>query len=254
MDVNFGRTADDYGRFRKGFPEKLFVRLDQLGVRFQERRTLDLGTGTGNFARALARRGARVTGLDRAHELLAVAADLDAAAEVHIDYRTGDAEHTSLPDRSFDLVTAGQCWWWFDAQATLTEVRRLLTRPGTLVIAAYDWLPLPGNVVEATEELIRSFSPTWTLGGGDGLHHEWIAQVAHAGFTDVESFSFDALVPFTPDGWRGRIRASAGVGASLADDEVERFDAALGQLLEARFPGDPIAVQHRAFALVARCE
>ncbi|MCP3920775.1 MAG: class I SAM-dependent methyltransferase [bacterium] len=252
MGVNFGRTASDYGRYRKGFPEKLFVRLDQLGVRVHGRRIADLGTGTGNFARELARRGARVTGIDRAAELLEVARELDAAADVAVEYGVGDAANTGLPGESFDVVTAGQCWWWFDESATLAEVQRLLVPSGLLVIAAYDWLPLQGNVVEATEALIRSFNPEWDLGGGNGLHYKWIEQVTRAGLRDVESFSFDVLEPFTPDGWRGRIRASAGVGASLSPAEIERFDAALAELLSERFPEDPLAVRHRAFAVVAR--
>jgi len=59
-------------------------------------------------------------------------------------------------------------------------------------------------------------------------------------------------VSYGHEAWRGRIRASAGVAASLSPHAVSRFDTDLQQLLTARFPNDPLAVPHRVFALIAR--
>jgi hypothetical protein len=58
-------------------------------------------------------------------------------------------------------------------------------------------------------------------------------------------------VPYTPAAWRGRIRASAGVGASLGPEAVERFDRQLAALLAERFPGEVLSVPHRVFAVIA---
>jgi hypothetical protein len=73
-----------------------------------------------------------------------------------------------------------------------------------------------------------------------------------AGFRDLETFSFDEDTPYSHQAWRGRIRASAGVGASLSPDAVEHFDDSLAELLAERFPEDPLAVLHRCFALICR--
>lgn len=250
--IDFGRTTSDYARHRPGFPERLYLRLERLGVTPRGARALDLGTGTGSFARALARRGALVTGLDPSPELLREARRLDEEAGLQLQYVQGRAESTELPDASFDLVSAAQCWWWFDAFAALAEVRRVLAPGGTLIIASYDWLPLPGNVVAATEELILRHNPNWTLGGGTGMHPEWVGQLAANGFENIESFSFETSEPFTHGEWRGRIRASAGVGASLAPDAVNVFDAQLGGLLSERFAQQPLDVEHRAYAVIGR--
>jgi hypothetical protein len=118
-----------------------------------------------------------------------------------------------------------------------------------LVIAHFDWIPLPGNVVAATEDLIRSFNPSWDFGGGIGVHSEWFRDVGE--FDRIESFTFDVPVIYTHAGWRGRIRASAGVGGSLDYDRVAEFDTALGRMLVAEYPDDPLAVPHRCFALLA---
>lgn len=252
MRVDFGKTALDYSRHRAGFPEPFFERLPAFGIGQSGQRVLDLGTGAGTLARGLARRGCQVTGLDPSSEMLKQARLLDQIAKVSIHYLEGRAEATHLPPASFDVVTAGQCWHWFDRPRAAQEVRRLLAPGGRLVIAHFDWLPLPGNMVEATEKLIETYNPAWLMGGGTGLYPAWLTDVAVAGFQQIETFSFDLPVPYSHEAWRGRIRASAGVAASLAPEQVEQFDADLAQLLKTHFPDDPLAVPHRVFALICQ--
>ncbi|MBI1879732.1 MAG: class I SAM-dependent methyltransferase, partial [Chloroflexi bacterium] len=180
------------------------------------------------------------------------ARQLDREARVTMGYVLGKAEETHLPANSFDVVTAGQCWHWFDRPRAAQEVRRLLTPGGRLVIAHFDWIPLPGNVVEATERLIEQYNPAWTFGGGTGLYPAWLRDVAMAGFVDIETFSFDTPAIYSPEAWRGRIRVSAGVAAALPPEQVARFDAELACLLAERFPADPLSVPHRVFAVICR--
>jgi SAM-dependent methyltransferase len=252
MPVDFGKTAQDYGRYRAGFPDQLFERLSGYGIGQPGQRVLDLGTGTGSLARGFARRGCQVTGLDPATALLDEARRLDAEAGVTTTYITATAEETGLPDHSFDIVTAGQCWHWFDRTQAANEVRRLLVPGGWLVIAHFDWIPLPGNIVEATEQLIMGYNPTWSMGNGTGLYPAWLRDAATAGFQGIETFSFDLPISYTHEAWRGRIRASAGVAASLDPDHVTAFDDELQSILIARFPSEPLLVPHRVFAVIAR--
>ncbi len=251
MEVDFGKTAADYARHRAGFPPALFERLAARGIGQPGQRILDLGTGTGSLARGLALRGAEVTGIDPAEALLEQARQLDEAAGVTVDYRSGRAEATGLPDAAFDVVAAGQCWHWFKRDAAAREARRLLVPGGRLLIAHFDWIPLAGNVVAATEALIERHNPDWRFGGGTGLYPAWLEDAANAGFGAIETFSFDLAVAYSHEAWRGRIRASAGVGGSLAPDEVAAFDRAHAALLAAEFPEDPLEVPHRVFALTA---
>jgi SAM-dependent methyltransferase len=244
MSVDFGRTARDYAQYRAGFPDAFF-KIGEAG-----QRVLDLGTGTGTLARGFARRGCEVTALDPATELLEEAERLDHEAGVSVEYLVAKAEETGLPYGAFDVVSAGQCWHWFDREKAGREALRLLTPGGRLIIAHFDWIPLTGNVVEATESLIESHNPSWTLGGGTGLYPAWLSGVSLAGFVDVETFSFDVRVPYTHEAWRGRIRASAGVAASLGPDQVRSFDGDLERLLRNHFPEDPLQVPHRVFAVV----
>lgn len=252
MPIDFGRTAKDYAKHRAGFPPALFDRLQTFRVGLPGHRVLDLGTGTGTVARNFALKGCRVTGLDPSTALMEQAAQLDAEAGVTVAYREGRAEATGLPDASFDVVAAGQCWHWFKRDAAAREAMRLLVAGGALVIAHFDWLPLGDNVAAATETLIREFNPDWKFYGGTGVYPRWPADASLAGFTGIETFSFDVDVPYSHQDWRGRIRASAGVAASLPAERVAQFDAALTEMLRQRFPEDPVITPHRVWALVAR--
>ncbi|MCB9450327.1 MAG: class I SAM-dependent methyltransferase [Anaerolineaceae bacterium] len=252
MQIDFGKTAKDYGQYRAGFPDAFFERLAESGVGQPGQRLLDLGTGTGTVARGLAGQGCHVTAIDPSPQLLDQARQLDVQAGVQVNYLVARAEDTGLANRQFDVVTAGQCWHWFDRPRAAQEAMRLLVPGGYLVIAHYDWIPLPGNVVEMTEQLILKHNPQWSMSGGTGLYPAWLTDVAVAGFSDLRTFSFDSCAIYTHESWRGRIRASAGVAASLEPEQVAQFDAELQTLLEARFPADYLCVDHRVFALICQ--
>lgn len=250
LQADFGRTSDDYARYRPGFPSSFFARLAVHGVGRSGQRILDLGTGTGTLARGLAQRGAEVVGLDVSANQVAASEALDREAGVRVEYVVGRAEATGLPAAAFDIVIAGQCWHWFDSRAAMVEATRLLKPAGRLVICHFDWIPLPGNVVEATEQLIAAHNPAWRFFGGSGIYPQWPVDAGRAGFRGLEVFAYDHTQPASHEAWRGRIRASAGVGASLAPEAVAKFDAELAEILSVRFPEEPMLVPHRVFALI----
>jgi 2-polyprenyl-3-methyl-5-hydroxy-6-metoxy-1,4-benzoquinol methylase len=68
------------------------------------RSILDVGTGTGRAAIALARRGGIVTGLDASKEMLAVAGRRAQEAGVAVSFVRGDAHAIAFPAEYFDNV------------------------------------------------------------------------------------------------------------------------------------------------------
>jgi SAM-dependent methyltransferase len=248
---NFGLTSQDYARHRAGFPDSFFERLAAFDLGLPGQLVVDLGTGTGSLARGFAKRGCQVIGIDIAAAQLEQALALDKAAGVVIDYSVARAEETGLEAQSVDVVTAGQCWHWFDRPRAAIEVARVLRTTGSIVIAHFDWIPLPGNVAEATEKLIASYSPTWKPGFGLGLYPVWLRDLGLAGFRNIQTFSYDMDVPYTHEAWRGRVRASAGVGAILSVEKVRAFDEEFAGLLASRFPAPLLQILHRVWAVTA---
>ncbi len=246
--VSFGKTADDYSSHRAGFPDAFFELLKDRRWASEGQAVLDIGTGTGTVARGLHEIGCKVVGTDPSEEMLAQARKH--SSDIH--FVTASAEDLPFGDASFDLVTAGQCWHWFHRANAADEASRVLRPDGRILIAHFDWLPLPGNVVSATEALILSYNPEWAAGGGTGMYPAWLNDLGTAGFTDIETASFDVAQPYSHAAWRGRIRASAGVAASLSADKVSRFDADLAAVLNRNFQDDPLIVPHRVWIATAR--
>lgn len=250
--VDWGRTSKDYATHRQGFPPELFARLAALGIGLPGARALDLGTGTGTLARGLAARGARVVAIDVSPGQIAAAKGLDPGGAV--DFRVGAAEATGLPDGELDLVIAGQCWHWFERDRAAREARRLLAPGGALVIAHFDYLERPGNIVARTEAALFGATGTREMPhaalGVHGLYPAWIPDVEGAGLALQETFSFEAPALYSTAGWLGRMRAGA-YCARLDADGIARFEARYMAEVEPGFPVE-FEVPHRVFALVAR--
>jgi SAM-dependent methyltransferase len=250
--ADFGTTAQDYARYRAGYPDWLFERLMRRGIVRPGMRALDLATGTGYLARGLAQRGLIVAGIDVAPAMIEAAGALDEAQGLAIEYLVGKAEDTGLPAAAFDLVTAACCWHWFDRPRASREVLRLLKPGGWLLICSQNWIPLDGNVVARTESIVQKHNPRWPYGGLDGLTPFAVRDLRAAGFHSIESFSVDFDIFYSHESWRGRMRASAGVSGSLAPDQVNAFDAELADMLARDFPREPMPVTHCLFAAFGR--
>ena len=251
--IDFGRHSEDYAAYRPGFPASFYQRIDAI-IRIGESRSLDLATGPGTMALELGARGSSVVGIDISAELIAtekrVSKQRNLEDKVH--FRIANAENTGLDASSFDLVTAGQCWHWFDNGAAMAEVQRVLRPRGVLAIAYYSYLAGHSPVARETEELILEFNPSWTMAGSTGIFPKLIEDVIHGGFRLVEAFCYDHDEEFSHARWRGRMRTCNGVGSGgLSPFEVLRFDEALSCLLSRKYP-DPVVVKHRVWCVVAR--
>lgn len=251
-NIDFGRHSDDYAASRPGFPASFYQRLDVI-VPLANTRALDLATGPGTIAFELAARGSSVLGIDISAGQIATAKRIAGERELKgkAEFRIASAEDTGLTANSYDLVTAGQCWHWFDSRAAMAEVLRVLRPGGTLVIAHYCYLAEHSPVARDTEKLILEFNPAWKMAGSTCLFPERIDEVIQAGFGLVEQFCYHHDEVFSHARWRGRMRTCNGVGSGgLSPSDVLRFDEALARLLGEKFP-DPMVVEHRVWCVVA---
>jgi SAM-dependent methyltransferase len=242
--------ADEFASHAKGFPPEFFRRLRPLRVGLPTQRVLDLGTGTGQLARDFARRGCQVTGVDNSARNLEVANAANLREAVRPRYIEARAEATGLAEKSFDVVSAGTSWHLFTRSVAAKEARRVLRPEGRLVIAHMDWHVAPGTVAAATLRARERCAPEGRPPAGIELAI-WAEELAHAGFTQWDMFGFVADLIHTPQAWRAHVRASEAGASSIAQPELDKFDAAVARMLSKRFPGAEVPVAHRVFALVA---
>lgn len=111
-----------------------FAIFDGIVASWQGRHVLDLGCGGGFMAEALARRGAKVVGVDPVEAVLDAARVHARDAGLAIDYRGGGGEAIPLADRSVDCVVCVDVLEHVtDLDRVLDEIARVL-QPGGLLL------------------------------------------------------------------------------------------------------------------------
>jgi SAM-dependent methyltransferase len=121
----FGRVADAYDLGRPSYPpEALRWLASELGLDAGST-VLDLAAGTGKLTSALVPFVGRVIAVEPVAEMRRVLA----ARHPRVQAAAGTAEAIPLADAAVDAVVVGAAFHWFDADAALVEIHRVL-RPG----------------------------------------------------------------------------------------------------------------------------
>jgi SAM-dependent methyltransferase len=133
----------DYDQISRGIADAIehgVIRLDPG----PGERILDLSTGTGWTSRVVARRGARVTGVDIASGLLDAARAKAESERLPIEYHLGDAEDLPFDNGAFDaVVSTFGVMFASRPEVAASELARVC-RPGGR-IALTTWTP-DGNI------------------------------------------------------------------------------------------------------------
>lgn len=138
FDAAAPRWWDPDGEFRP-LHDLNPARLDYIDARagLAGKRVLDVGCGGGLLAEGMARRGARVTGIDLAPEALAVARLHAVESGVSVEYRHVAVETLAEAEPgSFDLVTCLEMLEHVPDPAAIVTALARLVRPGGHVVCS----------------------------------------------------------------------------------------------------------------------
>ncbi|RKM59398.1 class I SAM-dependent methyltransferase [Butyrivibrio sp. CB08] len=232
---DWGKTSKDYAKFRDIYPQEFYDYILGLGLCKDGQKVLDIGTGAGVLPRNMYKYGAKWTGTDIADNQIQQAKELSAEAGMDIEFFTSKAEEVSFPDDTFDVITACQCIWYFDHDITSRSFARMLKAGGKFLILYMGWLPYEDKIAGRSEEIILKYNPNWTA-YGDTVHPVWVPDQYLETFELLSQEQFRVEIPFTREGWHGRMRASRGVGASMSPTELAAWDKEHIEMLENEAP------------------
>ena len=132
MAGDFGKIAEYSAQCAESFVEALDIR--------PETQVLDVACGTGNLAIPAARKGARVTGVDIAPNLLAQARARAEGEGLEIAFKEGDAEQLPFPDDHFDgVMSMFGAMFAPDPEQVASELVRVCRHGGRIAMA--NWTP-----------------------------------------------------------------------------------------------------------------
>jgi SAM-dependent methyltransferase len=168
-EVNWGLEQPTWGEWDLPEAELRLLPEDMTG-----RDAIELGCGTGYVSGWMARRGARVVGIDGSERQLATARRLAAEHGADITLLHGNAETVPYPDASFDFaISEYGAAIWCDPFVWIPEAHRLLRPGGALVFLGNGPLsmvcmPLDGSI-PVSDRLQRDYFALYRLDWRDAV-------------------------------------------------------------------------------------
>lgn len=229
----FHRVIDDYERYRKPYPARIFRLLESVVPKTSCLRMLDVGCGTGKSTEPLVKKGRNVTGCDPDAVMLRSAEMKAKKHGLPISYLKGQAETLRFPRHAFDVVTAGSAFHWFANPVAVRNIHRLMV-PGGLIF--FYWMDRGDQ------------SQTWfwsvfkRLGLGADIRAKSLSfralrqLLTRAGFSRIQTGNFSYMVSFTEEELQGGARTSSAY-AILDPQRRQLFEERYAAVLERRFKG-----------------
>ena len=210
MRVRFAPVAANYAKAKfHTSTERLREVLDLAQPQAADL-ALDVATGTGNTALALAPFVRRVVGLDLTREMLAHARRLTEERSIaNAEWVLGDASRLPFADRSFDLYTVRAAPHHFtDFDGFLSEALRVLKPGGGAAFVDCAAPPAAREVLHEVE-MRRDPSHVRSL-----TVDEWTVRVERAGFVVEVATSRELDWDF--EDWMGNMAVAPELAADLA--------------------------------------
>jgi ubiquinone/menaquinone biosynthesis C-methylase UbiE len=215
----FDHNADAYEAARPSYPAEAVAHIVGHAGLGPGRRVLDLAAGTGKLTRLLVPTGADVVAVEPVAGMRDVLRRELPGVEVH----DGTAEALPLPDGSVDAVTVAQAFHWFEPEAALAEIRRVLRPDGHLVLVwntrdrSHDWVRRFGDLLVDGPDAERPYDSYYEV--------DYAAVIAGAGgFTPVELWEHAWEQPCDPDLLVARAESVSVVGSLPPEDRQRVLD------------------------------
>jgi trans-aconitate methyltransferase len=218
----FDAVADLYGAARPSYPQALFADVIGEAALSAGDRVLEVGCGPGNATQGFANKGFRITALDPGAQLVRVARERVASADV--TYVVTTFEDWPLPADAFSLVFAAQAWHWIDPEIGFAKASAALAPSGVLAVFFNDTLDVAEPLLSELLEVYRRLAPgvlhkPGSAGAENPLPHLF-QQFADFGPVVQKSYAWSAS--YSAIGFAD-LQRTVSSHRLLADDERERL-------------------------------
>jgi SAM-dependent methyltransferase len=245
----FTDRAEDYARYRPGYPPELLDLLRRECGLTEESVVADVGSGTGILARMFLDNGNRVIGVEPNEEMRCAGERL-LDGHGRFESTKGTAEATTLPTGSADLITAGQAFHWFDPAPARSEFARVL-KPGGMVVLVWNDRRTHGEPFqEAYEKLLQDHATDYNevqhgrKGSPENVRSFFAPSPVHmATFANEQVLGYDGLL--------GRLRSSSYVPAEGQPGHREMLEE-LERVFGEHENGGRVIMQYETQAYYAR--
>lgn len=240
---SFGQVADDYDRFRPGYPAAL---VDDL-LAAAPADVLDVGCGTGRAAALLAARGTAVLGVEVDPAMAAVARRSGVPVEV------APFESWDPRGRRFDLLTCGQAWHWLDPAVAIGKAADLLRPTGRLALF-WNYGTFDAPVRAALDEVYARVTPQLAQsvvagGGANQSESAHAALLAASGrFAGIRTRSYPWEQTYSAADWVALVQTHSDhlqLPAAVRAELVSELAAAIAVL------GGRLRVHYTTYAVFA---
>jgi SAM-dependent methyltransferase len=165
----FGTGADDYDRYRPGWPETAVDgALERFGLG-RDAVILDLAAGTGKLTKLLVERAERVIAVEPLDDMRRLLEHAVPDAEAV----TGTADEIPVEDGAVDAVFVAEAFHWFDTREAVAEMARVIRPGGGLALMwnvhSFDNVPWTA----AVGPVIAEFVPRAALSNDRNSPERW---------------------------------------------------------------------------------
>jgi len=161
----FNEVPELYDRVRPAYPDELFADLVAITGMNGQSAVLEVGCGTGQATRSLAKLRPSVTAVEPGAELAALARrNLENFSNVEIE--TSKFEDWDDGGRHFDVIVAASSWHWVDPSVGWRRAHEVLLPGGWMALLGHVVVRRPGEpeVYAETADLHERYSsgnPGW---------------------------------------------------------------------------------------------
>ncbi len=246
----FDSTAPYYVRYREPYPPSFFrevaVRQRLLG----RERLIDIGCGPGLLAIGFAPFVRSSVGVDVETEMLEAARVEAARAGVHVELMQARIEDLPAGVGVFQVVTIGRALHWFDRDAALAVLERIVAENGWIAICGTRAF---GTAIDGLDGKFHEIRRAWSTNPDETCYHidydEWFRG---SRFRKVEDVEVSETHQVTIPDLIGRALSMSTTSPQVLGDRRPAFEAAMREALEPLSTSGVFDEQVTALAMILR--